>query len=166
MNEDLPPMPNPGADLSKRPSRARYDKVKAALDLKWRRRAPQAERMLRETVDGLWDAFGENPWSWCGLWLPQPDGKAYQPGPARPSAATAPAAHEGMLADALKAGQAVVQGDGQGARIVLPVVDRNGKLWALFEARSNGPFDDMDARWIERLFKALQSIERADNPLF
>lgn len=55
--------PNPDAprDIAARPSRARYDKVKHGLDLKWRRRAPQPERMMREIVDGLWDAFGDTP---------------------------------------------------------------------------------------------------------
>ena len=30
-------------DMKDRPSRARYDKVKHALDLKWRRREPQPD---------------------------------------------------------------------------------------------------------------------------
>ena len=33
------------------------------------------------------------------------------------------------------------------------------------EAYPYFPFDDMDARWIERLFKAFQSIERPDHTL-
>ena len=55
--------PDAPRDILNRPSRARYDKVKHVLDLKWRRRAPQAERMMREIVDGLWDAFGGSPWN-------------------------------------------------------------------------------------------------------
>ncbi len=61
MNQQARRNPGPtltGPDIKARPSRARYDKVKHVLDLKWRRRAPQTERMMREIVDELWDAFG------------------------------------------------------------------------------------------------------------
>ena len=151
--------PDASRDLVNRPSRARYDKVKHALDLKWRRRQPQAERMMREIVDGLWDAFGQSPWSWCGLWLPQPDGKAFQPGAARPAPAAAVQA-EGALKDALTTGLP----HRAGGAIAVPVLDMNGRPWAVFEAKSAAPFDEMDARWIERLFKALQAIERPEPP--
>lgn len=148
----------PGGDLSARPSRARYDKVKAALDLKWRRRAPQSERMMREVVDGLWDAFGGSPWTWCGLWTPQPDGKAFQPGVARPQPAAAAVPAEGPLGEALASGRS----RRAGSAIAVPVLDRNGRVLAVFEAKSAAAFDDMDERWIERLFKAFQALEKAD----
>ncbi len=147
-------------DLLNRPSRARYDKVKHGLDLKWRRRAPQAERMMREVVDGLWDAFGASPWTWCGIWMPQPDGKAFQPGAARPEPAPAAVPADGALGSALSSGQP----NRAGRVIAVPVLDKNGRAWAVFEARSAADFDDMDARWIERLFKAFQAIERPDGP--
>ena len=35
----------PPKDIRERPSRARYDKIKSTLDLKWRRRALQSERI-------------------------------------------------------------------------------------------------------------------------
>jgi putative methionine-R-sulfoxide reductase with GAF domain len=138
-----------------RPSRARYDKIKSTLDLKWRRRALQSERMTRELADALWDAF-ENPWAWCGFWLLQPDGKAFQPGPARPEPAPAPIPAEGAIEEARRTGDAK---SGQ-TTIFVPVFDKNARVWAVFEARSSVPFDDMDARWIERLFKPFQTIEK------
>jgi hypothetical protein len=161
MNEEESSDPDGPRDILNRPSRARYDKVKHALDLKWRRRAPQAGRMMREIVDGLWGAFGGSPWTWCGVWLPQPDGQAFQPGPARPEPAASATPVVGSLGDAYAAGEPRLFGVG----IAVPVLDKNGRPWAVFEAKSAAPFDDMDARWIERLFKAFQTIERPEPPL-
>ncbi|MDD5304214.1 MAG: hypothetical protein PHS14_14030 [Elusimicrobia bacterium] len=142
-------------DIRERPSRARYDKIKSTLDLKWRRRALQSERMTRELADALWDSF-ENPWTWCGFWLLQPDGKMFQPGPARPEPAPAAIAAEGAIAEAQRTGDSK---PGL-TTIFVPVFDKNARVWAVFEARSSAPFDDMDARWIERLFKPFQTIEK------
>jgi hypothetical protein len=152
--------PDAPRDIANRPSRARYDKVKHVLDLKWRRRAPQTERMMREIIDGLWDAFGDSPWSWCGVWMPQPDGKAFQPGPARPAPAAAAVPADGLLGEVLAKGEPRFNG----AVIAVPLLDKNGRPWAVFEAKSSAPFDDMDARWIERMFKAFQAIERPEHP--
>ncbi len=142
-------------DIRQRPSRARYDKIKSLLDLKWRRRVPQSSRMTRELADTLWNSF-ENPWIWCGFWLIQPDGKAFQPGPARPSLAPAPIPVEGEIAEALRTGNSTF---GPTA-IFVPVFDPNARVWAIFEARSSVPFDEMDARWLERLFKPFQLIAK------
>jgi hypothetical protein len=142
-------------DIRERPSRARYDKIKSALDLKWRRRALQSERMTRELVDSFWGSF-ENPWTWCGFWQLQPDGKAFQPGPARPEPAPAPIVAEGAIGDVLRSGDA----KSGTTTIYVPVFDKNARVWAVFEARSSVVFDDMDARWIERLFKPFQMIEK------
>jgi len=161
MNEPESSSSDSSRDILNRPSRARYDKVKHGLDLKWRRRAPQAERMMREIVDGLWDAFGGSPWTWCGVWMPQPDGKAFQPGQARPEPAAAAVLAEGHLGEAFSKGEPRLNGAG----IAVPVLDKNGRAWAVFEAKSSADFDDMDARWIERLFKAFQTIERPEHPL-
>lgn len=156
------PEGKPGAsdkiDIKDRPSRARYDKVKHALDLKWRRREPQPERMMREVVDGLWDAFGGAPWTWCGLWLPQPDGKAFQPGAARPEPAPAAVPADGLVGGVYASGTARSEGGG----IAVAVQDRDGKPWAVFQAKSPAPFDEMDARWIERMFKAFQTMPRPE----
>ncbi len=145
----------PPREIRERPSRARYDKIKSTLDLKWRRRALQSERMTRELADALWDAF-ENPWTWCGFWLLQPDGKAFQPGPARPESDRVAIPNEGAIAEALKSGDAKAGN----TTIFVPVFDKNQRVWAMFEARSSAAFDDMDARWIERLFKPFQTIEK------
>jgi len=145
----------PLKDIRERPSRARYDKIKSTLDLKWRRRALQSERMTRELTDHLFEAF-ENPWTWCGFWLLQPDGKAFQPGPARPAPAPAAIANEGAIAEALRSGDS----KSGSTTIFVPVFDKNARVWAVFEARSSAVFDDMDARWIERLFKPFQTIEK------
>jgi hypothetical protein len=148
-------------DISERPSRARYDKVKSALDLKWRRRSPQAERMMREVVDALWDAFGGNPWTRCGVWTLQPDGAAFQPGPARPEPNRGSIPSEGIMAEALAEGRPA-GGDG---RLAVPVLDKDGKAWAVLEVVSPAPFDDMDKRWLERLLKAFQQAPRPERPL-
>jgi hypothetical protein len=147
-------------DIRARPSRARYDKVKSGLDLKWRRRAPQFERMSREIVDALWDAFGTSPWTWCGLWILQPDGKAFQPGPARPEPAPGALPVEGRLGDALTASEPIRES----GRIFIPALDKTGRAWAVFEGRSSTDFDEMDARWIERLLKIFHTLERALPP--
>jgi hypothetical protein len=52
-----------------------------------------------------------------------------------------------------------------GSDIAVPVLDKNGRAWAVFQAKASSAFDDMDARWIERLFKAFQAIERPESPL-
>ena len=148
-------------DIKDRPSRARYDKVKHGLDLKWRRRAPQPERMMREIVDGLWNAFGDSPWTWCGMWIPQPDGKAFQPGAARPDPAPASVPSAGLLGDAFAAGEPKMNG----GDIAVAVLDKNGKPWFVFQAKSPAPFDEMDARWIERMFKSFQLLEKPDHNL-
>jgi hypothetical protein len=158
-DDGLPPLPD-DKKFSGRPSRARYDKVKAVVDLKWRRRAPQPERMMRDLVDALWDAFGGNPWTWCGFWLPQPDGKAFHAGAARPDHAPSPAPMDGPAGRALAAGEP--QRDA--ASVAAPVLDKNGRAWAVFEVRSSSAFDDMDVRWIEQLLRPFQSIERPAPP--
>jgi DNA-binding IclR family transcriptional regulator len=117
--------------------------------------------MMREIVDGLWDAFGGTPWTWCGVWIPQPDGKAFQPGPARPEPAAAAVPVDGHLGEAFAKGEP----RRSGADIAVPVLDKNGRAWAVFQAKASADFDDMDARWIERMFKAFQAIERPESPL-
>ncbi|MBI4370801.1 MAG: hypothetical protein HY552_00740 [Elusimicrobia bacterium] len=144
---------------AQRPSRARYGKIKTALDLKWRRRRPQPERMTRELVDALWETFGDQPWTWCGFWTPA-DGGIFQPGPARPAPAAVPAPPGGLLGEALARGQPRL---GPGV-IAVPALDRDGRVWAVFEARSAAAFDEMDARWLERLLKSFQVLEPSATP--
>lgn len=161
-NSDLPALPNKSEkDMRSRPSRARYDKVKSTLDMKWRRRAPQIERMTREIVDELWDAFGGSPWTWCGLWIMQPDGTAFHPGPARPEPARASVSAQGPLGEAYSAGEPKTAA----GSLLVPVLDFNGKAWAVFEVKSPENFDDMDLRWVDRLFKVFQTIEKISPPV-
>jgi hypothetical protein len=141
--------------VSGRPSRARYDAVRAALDLKWRRREPQVERMSRELVDALWDAFQDRGWSWCGLWIIQPDGAGLQPGPSRPEPEAARPL-EGPAAEAVSTRRTLARP----GSIVVPVFDSKDLCWAVFEARSPAPFDEMDARWLEKLFRIFYFIEK------
>ena len=161
MNDDRTPKP---LEIKNRPSRARYDKVKSGLDLKWRRRAPQAERIMREVVDALWDAFGGSPWLRCGLWVLQPDGKAFHPGPARPDPATAAVPLDGPRGETISSGSPCSATEGGEFALYVPILDKNAKPWTVCEVRSAAPFDDMDARWVERLFKILQSIDRPGLP--
>lgn len=162
-HEDAASAPKP-LDIKNRPSRARYDKVKSGLDMKWRRRAPQAERIMREVVDALWDAFEGSPWLRCGLWVLQPDGKAFHPGPARPDPAPASVPVDGPRGETITSGLPRNAAEGGSFALYVPVQDKNGKPWAVFEAFSSTPFDDMDARWVERLFKIFQTIDRPGLP--
>jgi hypothetical protein len=155
MSDDLiPPRPQP-RDIKERPSRARYDKVKTTLDLKWRRRQPQAERLMREVVDTLWNAFMDAPWTSCGIMTLQPDGLGLQPGPGRPLPGAARPL-DGLAAKALSTGQPAFEG----GEIAVPIYEKSGKTWAVFEAKSSAPFEDMDARWIERLLKPFNDIDK------
>jgi len=161
MNDEQPPKP---IEMKNRPSRARYDMVKHGLDLKWRRRAPQAERIMREVVDALWDAFGGSPWLRCGLWVVQPDGKAFQPGCARPDPAPGAVPVDGPRGETLSSGSSRSAAEGGEHALYVPILDKNMKPWAVCEVRSSAPFDDTDARWVERLFKILQTIDRPGLP--
>jgi len=156
----LPPLGSQDKNLTHRPSRARYDKVKAVLDMKWRRREPQAERMMRDLVDALWDSFGDNPWTFCGLWTPRPDKKEFNPGAGRPEQAAGPAAAESPVGKAFSTGEP----QRESARLWVPVFDSTARPWAVFEARSAAPFDDMDLRWIEQLLRPFHAIERPTPP--
>ena len=137
-----------GDGLAGRPSRARYDRVRVALDGKWRRREPQPERMLREVVEALWDAFEPAGWSAVRVWLADGEG-ALKAGHGLPAPETSPAASG--AARARESNATVVE---VGAAFT-PVSDLDGRVWAVLETRSPGGFDEMDARWLERLVKPL-----------
>lgn len=161
--------------LQARPSRARYDKVHAALLLKWRRRELRPDRMMREIVDELWDQFGGNPYSWCGFYLPAPSGTELALGPHRDKPATSPLPLHGVCGKVFQSGQAMVVPDvaalgdahiacdpANRSEICVPVLDQAGKVWAVFDVDSAQPsaFDDMDLRWIERILKNFQDIPK------
>ena len=154
-------------DLSGRPSRARYDLVHAVLERRWRRRRLEAERMMREVVDELWNAFGGSPYSWCGFCVGGGAGEGLVLGPRWDKVpSTVPLG--GVCGKVFKTGLAVnvpdvkaLDPDFQGrnpeclSKIALPVFDRQGRVWAVFEAESRSPaaFDEMDKRWLERILK-------------
>lgn len=165
MNEDplIPPKAAP-RDIRQLPARARYEKVKRELDLKWRRRDPMADRMMRETVDALWDAFSGDPWSWCGMWTLQLDGRGLLPGPGRDEPPQARPL-EGLLAECFAAKDSR-RGELDGSpAIAVPVTDLNGRPWGVFVARAPAPFNEVDARWIEQVLKAFRPIKRPEPPL-
>ncbi len=160
--------------LKNRPSRARYNKVHAALDKKWRRRELKSERMMREVVDELWDTFAGTPYSWCGFYVLAANGAELTLGPHRDKPACSPIGLHGVCGRALKTGKALVIPDvkalGPGehiecdpknrAEIAVPVYNHEGKAWAVFDVDSvePGAFDEMDQRWLERILGKFQDV--------
>lgn len=163
MNDPLIPPKTPPKDIRELPARHRYEQIKRALDLKWRRREPMADRMMRETVDALWDAFSRDPWTWCGMWTLQLDGNGLLPGPGRDDAPQARPL-DGLIAAAFAAKDSQLGEDGGAPAIAVPVTDLNGRPWAVFVARAATPFNEVDARWIEQVVKAFRPIKRPELP--
>ena len=175
MNE---PHSNEEADsLKERPSRARYDKVRMTLDKKWRRRELKSERMMREIVDALWDNFEGAPYSWCGFYVLSPDGSQLNLGPHRDKPACSPLPMHGVCGAVLKKGSSMIVPDvaalGEAhvecdpknkSEIAVPVFDREGKVWAVFDVDSERPnaFNEMDQRWLERLLKAFADVGKPE----
>lgn len=165
------------AELKARPSRARYDRVHAALERRWRRRELKADRMMKEVVDELWDTFAQSPYAWCGFYLPSAAGDSLILGAHRDKPACSPLPLHGvcgkvfrtglpMIVPDIKAlGEAHVECDPKNlSEIALPVFDHEGKVWAVFDADSESAaaFDDMDARWLERILKNFQEVGRPE----
>jgi putative methionine-R-sulfoxide reductase with GAF domain len=168
-----PVLSSEGNPLKTRPSRARYNKVHAALESRWRRRELKAERMMREVVDELWEEFATRPYSWCGFHLLAPSGVELLLGPHRGDVPTSSCQTlEGVCGEALRGGKSLItmdygmansslEQDPKGhSRIVLPVYDMQSRIWAIFEAASElpGVFDEIDQRWLERILKAFQEV--------
>jgi putative methionine-R-sulfoxide reductase with GAF domain len=157
--------------LQTRPSRARYDKAHLALERKWRRRELKADRMMREVVDVLWDTFAQSPYSWCGFYLLATDGQSLVLGPHRDKPACSPLSLHGVCGRVASGGEAMVVPDVKAlgeahiecdpknvSEIVLPVRDKTGKVWAVFDADSAAPaaFDEMDQRWLEKILRRFE----------
>ena len=157
--------------LKGRPSRARYDKVHLALERKWRRRELRADRMMREVADVLWDTFADSPYSWCGFYLIAADGQSLVLGPHRDKPGCSSLPLRGVCGRVASSGQALVVLDMEAmgeahigcapralSEIVLPVRDKNGKVWAVFDADSATPaaFDEMDQRWLEKILRRFE----------
>ncbi|MBI5882764.1 MAG: GAF domain-containing protein [Elusimicrobia bacterium] len=152
----------PPKELKDRPSRARYEKVRFALELKSRRRAPQADRLMGEVVEALWRDFADFPYSGCGFHILNEDATAVNPGHHRGKVPQPTLDPAGVLARAVKSGHPELCGDGGASRVAVPVYDCEDRLWAVFEAVSDKPaaFDDMDMRWLERIVKVFQLVKR------
>jgi GAF domain-containing protein len=171
---DIPDLPAKD-DFKDRPSRARYDKVWHELDRKWRRREPQAERIMREIVGTLWDAFWDNPYSWCGFYVLSSDGAQLNLGPHRDKPACTPLSLKGVCGTAFTSGKTQIVPDVKAlanhiecdpanlSEIAVPVFDKDGKAWAVLDVDSKLPaaFNEMDQRWLERLVKVFQLTHRA-----
>ena len=166
--EDFPDRSTEEQRLKGRPSRARYDKVHLALERKWRRRELKADRMMREVVDVLWNAFADSPYSWCGFYLLAADGQSLVLGPHRDKPACSPLPLHGVCGRVASSGQALVAPDVKAldeahiacdprnlSEIALPVFDKTGKVWAVFDVDSAAPaaFNEMDQRWLEKILK-------------
>ena len=179
-NEDLPQGEREALEreqLRGRPSRARYDRVHAALEKRWRRRELKSDRMMREVVDALWDAFAGAPYSWCGFYALSPSGDELVLGPHRDRPGCSPLPMHGVCGKAAKSGEPQLVPDVAAlgkdhiecdpknrSEIALPVFDKDGKVWAVFDADSESlsAFDEMHLRWLERILKHFQEVGRTD----
>lgn len=156
-----------------RPSRARYNKVHAALDSKWRRRELRPERMMREIVDVLWDEFAGEPYSWCGFYLPAPDGQGLILGAHRDKPACSPLPLHGVCGKVFKTGQGMLVPDVKAlgdahvecdpknqSEVCVAALDKDGKVIAVLDVDSErlNAFDDMDQRWLERILSKFREI--------
>ncbi|MBI4677412.1 MAG: GAF domain-containing protein [Elusimicrobia bacterium] len=162
MTQPDPKFAPPAKDIKDRPSRARYEKVRAALELKFRRRVPAADRMMGEVVEALWRDFADSPYSGCGFHVISEDGSRVVPGHRRgkvPEPSLDPA---GVVGRAVANGHPEVAKEAGLCRVAVPAYDCDGKLWAVLEAVSGkeAAFDDMDVRWLERIVKVFQLAKR------
>lgn len=171
--DDLQKQVDEANRLKTRPSRARYNQLYADLDKKWRRRELKSERMMREVVDALWDAFANSPYSWVGFYVLSPNGVELNLGPHRDKPACSPIQLHGVCGKALKTGQtqrvadvkalgdAHIECDPRNrSEIAVPVYNYEGKIWAVLDVDSADldAFDDMDQRWLEKICRAFESV--------
>lgn len=162
MTEQGSKFEQPPKDLKDRPSRARYEKVRSTLELKSRRRTPQADRLMGEVVEALWRDFADSPYSGCGFHIISADGSAVAPGHHRGNVPEPSLDPAGVVGRAVSSGHPELGRDAGTSRVAVPVFDSEDKLWAVFEALSDKPaaFDDMDMRWLERIVKVFQLVKR------
>src|SRR3989338_984600 len=163
--------------LKGRPSRARYNKVHATLERKWRRRELKSDRMMREIVDELWEQFAGSPYSWCGFYLWGPSDRELILGPHRDKPCCSPLSLDGVCGKVAQSGESMIVPDVKvlgGAyvecdpstvsEIVMPVFDHKGKIVGVFDVNSaeKDAFNDMDQRWLERILKSFQEVGRPE----
>lgn len=162
-----------------KPRRHGYEKVLQAVDNRWKRRAPDRGRIMQHIIDALWDNFGGNAYSWCGFYVPTPDGKQLVLGPARDKPACSPIGIHGVCGKALTSGVSQVVPDVKAlgdahiecdpknrSEIAVPVFGADGKPFAVLDVDSYEPgaFDELDQRWLERILRPLEgtSAPRAE----
>lgn len=160
------------SDVPDRPRRHGYEKVLQAIENRWKRRPPERGRMMTHIVDLLWDAFGNGAFSWCGFYLPSPDGKQLVLGPCRDKPACSPIGMHGVCGRALSTGRTQLVGDVQAlgdghiecdpnnrSEIAIPALDLDGRAFAVLDVDSYAAsaFDELDQRWLERIVRALEN---------
>jgi putative methionine-R-sulfoxide reductase with GAF domain len=164
------------SEIVGKPRRHGYEKVLQAVENRWKRRPPDRGKIMQHIIDTLWDNFGGGAYSWCGFYLPSPDGKTLVLGPARDKPACSPIGMHGVCGKALTTGSSQVVPDvkalGDGhiecdpnnrSEIAVPVFGPDGKPFAVLDVDSYelAAFDDLDQRWLERIVRPL---EGAPNP--
>jgi len=128
------------------------------------------ERMQR-VVDAVWRAFGGTAGgvSWVGFYVPARGGDAMVLGPRRDTPACSPIGLHGVCGRALRRGTPVVVDDVRAlgedyiacdpadrSELVVPLLDRSGKPWAVIDldSRQPGAFGDADVRGIADVLAA------------
>ena len=162
-----------------RPRRHGYEQVLRAIENRWKRRGPDRAKMMQHIVDLLWDTFGEVAYSWCGFYVPSPDGTQLVVGPHRDRPASSPIGAHGVCGKAIETRRTQIVPDvsalGDGhiscdpknrSEIAVPVLDMDGKPFAVLDVDSYaaGAFDEVDQRWLERIVRSLEAAPppRAD----
>jgi len=166
-----------GEALKVRPARARYDKAHANLLKRWRRRELKSDRLMKEIVDELWEIFAGHPYSWCGFYVLAPGGQELILGAHRDKPACSPLPLHGVCGRALKEGKSVIVPDVKAlgdqhiecdprnqSEIAVPVYDKDGKVWAVFDvdSESKAAFDDVDQRWLETVMRIFEKVGKPE----
>lgn len=155
-----------------KPRRHGYEKVLQAIENRWKRRPADRGRIMQHIVDTIWEIFGEaGTFSWCGFYLPSPDGKQLVLGPSRDKPACNPIGIHGVcgkalstaatqvVADVKALGDAHIECDPKNlSEIAIPVFGPDGKPFAVLDVDSYEPdaFDELDQRWLERIVRPLE----------
>lgn len=155
-----------------KPRRHGYEKVLQAVENRWKRRPADRGRIMQHIIDTLWDTFRDGAYSWCGFYLPSPDGSQLVLGPSRDKPACSPIGLHGVCGKALTTGatQLVADVKALGAahiecdpnnksEIAVPVFGPDGKTFAVLDVDSYeaAAFDELDQRWLERIVRPLES---------
>jgi len=163
-------------DEEPEPPKARrhgYEKALVALENRWKRRAAERGKIMQHIIDTLWDVFGEGAFSWVGFYLPMADGENLSLGPHRDKPACSPIGMHGVCGRAAKEMKTQIVADVRAlgpdrhvecdpanrSEIAVPVRGFDGRVFAVLDIDSKdvGAFDEIDARWLERIIRLLES---------